>query len=84
MDTPAGLVVPSIKKVQRRSVLEIAEELQRLQSLGRQNRLTRDDLGGGTLTISNIGAIGGIYATPILLPPQIVIGAIGKIQVCFQ
>lgn len=81
MDTPGGLLVPNVKKVQERSVVEIARELSRLQLLGQQGRLQREDLSDGTLTLSNIGAIGGVQANPILLPPQVFIGALGKIRV---
>jgi len=58
MDTPAGLLVPNIKDVQARTVFEIAQELNRLQALGREGKLSTDDLSGGTFTLSNIGVIG--------------------------
>ena len=80
MDTPRGLLVPNIKNCEQRSVLEIAQELGRLQELGRQNKLGEEDLSGGTFTLSNIGAIGGTYASPVLMVPQVAIGALGKIQ----
>jgi len=80
VDTPHGLLVPNIKGVQNMSVLEIASELGRLAEAGRVNKLSPKDIGGGTFSLSNIGAIGGTYAKPILVPPQVAIGAIGKIQ----
>lgn len=80
MDTPRGLIVPNIKDCQARSILEIAQELNRLQGLASQGKLSEDDLAGGTFTLSNIGAIGGTYASPVLFVPQIAIGAIGKMQ----
>ncbi|KAF8364503.1 dbt-1, partial [Pristionchus pacificus] len=80
MDTPGGLVVPCIKHCEQRSVFEIAQELDRLTEAARRQQLSRDDLSGGTFTLSNIGAIGGTYASPVIFPPQVAIGAIGKMQ----
>ncbi|XP_039748694.1 lipoamide acyltransferase component of branched-chain alpha-keto acid dehydrogenase complex, mitochondrial isoform X2 [Pararge aegeria] len=81
MDTPNGLVVPVIRNVQRKSIFEIAIELNSLQEKGLKGQLGLSDLTGGTFTISNIGIIGGTYTKPIILPPQVSIGALGKIQV---
>ncbi|XP_019357234.1 PREDICTED: lipoamide acyltransferase component of branched-chain alpha-keto acid dehydrogenase complex, mitochondrial [Gavialis gangeticus] len=81
MDTEQGLIVPNVKSVQVRSVFEIASELNRLQSLGSSGQLGTIDLTGGTFTLSNIGTIGGTYAKPVILPPEVAIGALGKIQV---
>lgn len=55
MDTPRGLLVPNVKNVQDKSVLDIARELSRLQTLGAANKLGTADLTGGTFTLSNIG-----------------------------
>ena len=81
MDTAHGLLVPNIKSVQLLSVLEIAQELTRLQELGWAGKLGESDLKGGTFALSNIGSIGGTYAKPVIFPPQVAIGAIGKVQV---
>lgn len=80
MDTPRGLIVPNVKAVQDRSLLDIAAELGRLQALAAAGQLGEADLAGGTFTLSNIGAIGGTYASPILFTPQVAIGALGKIS----
>jgi len=80
MDTPSGLIVPNIKNVQDLSLLEIARELNNLQTLGSQGKLEKKHLEGGTFTLSNVGAIGGTYASPVLFLPQVAIGALGKIQ----
>jgi len=80
MDTPMGLLVPSIKGVQGLSVFEIALELNRLQQLGVAGKLSTSDLSGGTFSLSNIGSIGGTYAKPVILPPQVAIGALGKMM----
>ncbi|KAI4792585.1 hypothetical protein KUCAC02_033283, partial [Chaenocephalus aceratus] len=67
MDTSQGLLVPN--------------ELNRLQALGTAGQLGTNELTGGTFTLSNIGSIGGTYAKPVILPPEVAIGALGKIQV---
>ncbi|MBN3307309.1 ODB2 dehydrogenase, partial [Amia calva] len=81
MDTQQGLIVPNVKNVQMLSILDIAMELVRLQTLGATGQLGAGDLTGGTFTLSNIGSIGGTYAKPVILPPEVAIGALGKIQV---
>ncbi|KAK5931376.1 hypothetical protein CgunFtcFv8_027529 [Champsocephalus gunnari] len=81
MDTSQGLLVPNVKNVQLLSVFEIAQELNRLQALGTAGQLGTNELTGGTFTLSNIGSIGGTYAKPVILPPEVAIGALGKIQV---
>lgn len=80
MDTAHGLLVPNIKRVQLLSVLEIAQELNRLQELGWAGKLGESELKGGTFALSNIGSIGGTYASPVIFPPQVAIGAIGRVQ----
>ncbi|XP_049865929.1 lipoamide acyltransferase component of branched-chain alpha-keto acid dehydrogenase complex, mitochondrial [Pectinophora gossypiella] len=81
MDTPNGLVVPVIKNVQNKTILEIARDLNSLQEKGSKGQLGLNDLTGGTFTISNIGIVGGTYTKPVIFPPQVSIGALGKIQV---
>ncbi|TKR59792.1 hypothetical protein L596_029414 [Steinernema carpocapsae] len=80
MDTPGGLVVPNIKNCEQRNLWEIAEELNRLHEAGKRQRLSREDLTGGTFTLSNVGAIGGTYVRPIIFSPQVAIGALGQIE----
>lgn len=81
MDTSEGLVVPNVKGVQGLTLLEVASELNRLQEMGLKGSLSTQDITGGSFTISNIGMIGGTYLKPVILPPEVAIGAIGKIQV---
>lgn len=80
MDTPRGLAVPVVKACQNLSVLEIAVELERLRKLGMESSLSEEDISGATFTISNMGAIGGTYMGPVVVPPQVAIGAMGRIQ----
>jgi len=80
MDTKDGLLVPNIKNIQLKSVFQVAQDLNHLHELGKQGKLGLDDLTGGTFTLSNIGSIGGTYAKPVIAPPEVAIGALGKIQ----
>ena len=68
--------------IQEKSVFEIALELNRLHELGDSGELRPADTADGTFSLSNIGAIGGTYTDPMLLPPSVAIGAFGKVQVC--
>jgi len=81
MDTPKGLIVPVIKEVQNMSIVEIANELSHLQELASKGALTEAHLSGGTFSLSNIGSIGGTYTSPIIVVPQVAIGAMGRFQV---
>ncbi|MDZ7852984.1 MAG: dihydrolipoyllysine-residue acetyltransferase [Halomonas sp.] len=80
VDGKAGLMVPNVKGVERLTLLEIAGEIQRLTAEAREGRVVSADLKGGTITISNIGALGGTYAAPIINAPEVAIVAIGKTQ----
>lgn len=80
VDGKAGLMVPNVKNVERLSLLEVASEIQRLTEGARDGRVAQSDLKDGTITISNIGALGGTYAAPIINAPEVAIVAIGKTQ----
>lgn len=82
MDTPRGLIVPVIHEAQNKTIAEIFQELKRLKELAQTGTVPSHDLQGATFTLSNIGAIGGggTYMSPIVTPPQVAIGAVGKIQ----
>lgn len=80
VDSKIGLVVPNIKGVQHLSLLEVAKKSNELVDLARQGRLSSSDLKGGTISISNIGVLGGTVATPVINAPESAIVALGKIQ----
>jgi pyruvate dehydrogenase E2 component (dihydrolipoamide acetyltransferase) len=75
-----GLVVPVIKDVDRKGVLDLAREIQAVAERARIGRSLPDELRGGTFTLSSIGSVGGLFATPILNHPEVGILAIMKIQ----
>ena len=72
-DTPQGLLVPVIHEAQDKSLLELAESIQALGQQARSGEITRDKLQNGTLTLTNLGSVGGIYGFPIINPPQVAI-----------
>lgn len=78
MDTPNGLVVPNIKDVASRSIFDIAAEISRLSALGKEGKLTSADMSGGTITVSNIGNIGGTYVAPVIVPTEVAILGVGR------
>ncbi len=80
VDSKVGLLVPNVKQVQTKSILDLANDIMRLTNDARSGRVATDDLKGGTITISNIGAIGGTVATPIINKPEVAIVALGKLQ----
>lgn len=73
MDTDKGLIVPSIRDVERKSILELAKELDQLIARAREGKVGREDMVGGTFTITNIGPLGGTGFTPIINYPQVAI-----------
>jgi len=80
VDSKVGLLVPNVKQVQTKSILDLANDITRLTNDARSGRVPAADLKGGTITISNIGAIGGTVATPIINKPETAIVALGKLQ----
>ncbi|MFY8284589.1 dihydrolipoyllysine-residue acetyltransferase [Pseudoalteromonas sp. SSMSWG5] len=80
VDSKIGLLVPNIKSCQSKSIVDVANEVTRLTEAARDGRVSPDDLKGGTISISNIGAIGGTIATPIINKPEVAIVALGKLQ----
>jgi len=78
VDTEQGLIVPVLRDVDKKSVLEIAKELEILAGKARDRKVTGDELKGGTFTISNQGAIGGAHFTPIVNKPEVAILGMGR------
>lgn len=80
VDSKIGLLVPNIKNVQNLSLFEVAQECDRIINAAREGKLSNNDLSNGTISISNIGALGGITATPVINKPEVAIVALGKTQ----
>ncbi len=78
VDTEQGLIVPVIRDVDKKSVLELAKELEQLAQKARDRKVTGEELKGGTFTISNQGAIGGAHFTPIVNKPEAAILGLGR------
>ena len=78
-DTEQGLVVPVVKDVDRKDIFELAGEIERLTAKARSGQLGLDDVRGSTFTITNVGAIGGLFATPIINLPEVAILGLHKI-----
>ncbi|MEB3103727.1 dihydrolipoamide acetyltransferase family protein [Ferviditalea candida] len=80
VDTDNGLVVPCIKGVEQKTILELAKEIKQLTISAKEHKLTAADMKGGTFTVTNIGPIGGLFATPILNHPEVAILGVHTIQ----
>ncbi len=79
-DTPEGLMVPVVKLAKEKSIFELAQELSQLTEKARNRTIDLADLKGGTFTITNYGAVRGIYGTPIINYPEVAILGVGRIQ----
>ena len=77
-DTPNGLMVPVIRDADKKSVPEIAKEMNELARLAREGKIKPDQMQGGTFSISSLGGIGGIYFTPIINAPEVAILGVCK------
>jgi pyruvate dehydrogenase E2 component (dihydrolipoamide acetyltransferase) len=78
VDTEQGLIVPVIRDVDKKSLLQLSKELADLAEKTRQRKVATDDLKGGTFTISNQGGIGGGFFTPIVNKPEVAILGVGR------
>jgi pyruvate dehydrogenase E2 component (dihydrolipoamide acetyltransferase) len=78
VDTEQGLLVPVIRDVDKKSMLDLAKELETLAAKARDRKISADEMKGGTFTISNQGAIGGGHFTPIVNLPEVAILGLGR------
>ncbi|MFN3396007.1 MAG: dihydrolipoamide acetyltransferase family protein [Thermodesulfovibrionales bacterium] len=79
VDTPDGLMVPVIRDVDKKSILELAAEIQELSQKARERKIKIEEMKGSTFTITNYGHFGGTFATPIINYPDVAILGTGKI-----
>ncbi|WP_439881717.1 dihydrolipoamide acetyltransferase family protein [Pontibacter sp. MBLB2868] len=78
---PSGnLIVPNIKNADQLNLNGLTKKVNDLANRGRNNKLTPDDLAGGTYTVSNVGSFGNVMGTPIIMQPQVAIMAVGAIK----
>lgn len=77
--TPAGLTVPVVRHAEARGIFDCAAEMNRLAEAARSGTATRDELSGSTITISSLGALGGIVSTPVINHPEVAIIGVNKI-----
>ncbi len=80
VDTPRGLIVPVVRSADRKSLVELAREIADLAARARERRLTLDEVRGGTCTVTNIGPLGGLFATPIINGDELAIVGLHTIQ----
>ena len=78
VDTPYGLIVPVVKDVDKKSLVDLSEELIDLSQRARDKKLKPNELTSGTFTISSLGGIGGKFFTPIINPPEVAILGISQ------
>ena len=78
VDTDQGLMVPVIRDVDKKSIVELGKELEQLAAKARDRKITLEEMKGGTFTISNQGAIGGGHFTPIVNKPEVAILGLGR------
>lgn len=78
IDSPSGLIVPSVKNVTAMSIGDVAVEIKHLVALSQESKLSSSDLKGTTITVSNIGSIGGTVVSPIIVEDQVAILGVGK------
>jgi pyruvate dehydrogenase E2 component (dihydrolipoamide acetyltransferase) len=77
--TEAGLIVPVIRDADRFTVVELSGEIERLAALTRAGKAAREDLSGSTFTVTSLGALGGLMATPIINHPEVAILGVHKL-----
>jgi 2-oxoisovalerate dehydrogenase E2 component (dihydrolipoyl transacylase) len=77
--TPAGLVVPVVKHAEARDLYDCAREVARLSEAARNGTAQREELSGSTITISSLGAMGGIVSTPVINHPEVAVIGVNKI-----
>lgn len=79
-DTPNGLLVPVIKNADQKTIYQLSQEIVDLATRARDGKLSLDEMRGACFTITNIGSVGGTYATPIINHPEVAIFGMYKIQ----
>jgi pyruvate dehydrogenase E2 component (dihydrolipoamide acetyltransferase)/2-oxoisovalerate dehydrogenase E2 component (dihydrolipoyl transacylase) len=79
VSTPSGLIVPVIRDADKKDVAALAREIDRLSNDARNGKSKREDLIGGTFTVTSVGNLGGLFSTPVINHPEVAILGLGKI-----
>ncbi len=79
--TDEGLLVPVVRRVETRGIWDLAAEIARVAAAARDGSATREQLFGSTITITSLGALGGLVTTPILNPPEVAIVGVNKMEI---
>ena len=79
--TDHGLLVPVVRNVEARGLWDLAAEIARVTTAARDGSATRDELTGSTITITSLGALGGLVTTPILNAPEVAIVGVNKMEI---
>ena len=80
VDTAEGLIVPVVKNADRKSLLDLTKETSDLAARARERTLSLEEIQGGTCTLTNIGPVGGLFATPIIHQPELAVAAFMEIK----
>jgi pyruvate dehydrogenase E2 component (dihydrolipoamide acetyltransferase) len=78
VDTDRGLLVPVIRDVDRKNIIQLSKELNEVSAKARDKKLSLDEMQGGSFTISNLGGIGGTYFTPVVNSPEVAILGVSR------
>ncbi len=78
--TDSGLLVPVVRRVETRSIRGLATEIARVTTAARDNKATQQELSGSTITITSLGALGGLVTTPIINAPEVAIVGVNKME----
>ena len=79
VDTPKGLMVPVVRDADRKGLMTISKELKEVADRAREFKLDISEMRGGTFTLTNVGALGGTFATPMINSPEVAILGMGKL-----
>ena len=80
VDTDRGLIVPVIRDVERKTIFQLADELNRTAQRAREKKISLDEIQGGSMTVTNLGGIGGTQFTPIVNWPEVAILGVSRAQ----
>ena len=80
VDTPEGLMVPVIRNAEKKTIIELAAEIEELSRKAHERKITLEEMKGGTFTITNYGHFGGTFATPVINYPEVAILGTGRIS----